>query len=637
MTPRRTRIWLGLLTLVGFFLRVYRLKRSDFRGDEAFTVQYWMLPTLTESIQRYITLDPQPLLAYAAYNLWGQLVGFSEFAVRMLPALAGTLSVAVMYRFALRATKNRPIALTAAAIWTLHPFLIWHAQDARNYALWSLASVAGLWLALRALERDRPQDWVAYVSIAAVTGYLYYLELFVFVALSAFVLFAFWMQWRVYTKWASAMLTVGAMLAPWYLQPQIRSGGGYGGTTTGFDFGKLHLDFPNALLFGTTTPEAIHGWIWVIVLLVMLLALVAAYRYRPRLALLLALVGFVPPLLLSLVSLRLNVLAPRYVLGAVPAHVLFLALLIANLGRINRTLGAVIAAGWLVVALPTITANYGQLKAPSWTALSDYLNRTVTPNDFVIQTSTDPAFGYYYNVVYRVPADEGALPAQPNQSAAAIHAELERITREYDAVWLAAQGFTDWQSYGIVEAWMDTNMQRVIDTDVAGLRAELYMPPTVRAAEITTDTPLATFGDVAELVDVRVFNTPQPTGELVMLAYWRPLSQTDTPLKGFVHLLGKFNPATGGPVWTQDDHEPLPTPTTNWQVGTLYRDVYTLPGAANVPPGEYTLLIGLYDAQTGQRIPTSEGDAYIITAIDLPGTTSPSMPRVRLSSAPPGQ
>jgi hypothetical protein len=620
MEKRHVRWGLAVLLMAGFALRVHQLGRFDFRGDEAFTVQYWMLPTLTAAVQNYITLDPQPPLAYATYNLWGVLAGFSEFAVRMLPALVGTLGIAIAYRFGLRASGQQRVGLLMAFIWALHPFLVWHSQDARNYALWSTASLASMWLALRALERDTVPAWVIFVAVSMATGYLYYLELFVLFALSLYVLVAYGWHWRVYFKWAGAMLTVGAALAPWYLQPQLRSGG-YGGTTTGFVPERLFMEFPNTLMFGVTLPPELANWLWPITYAVLALGLWTAYRHSQRVFWLALFAGFVPPVLLSLVATTLNVFAPRYVMGVLPAWVLLLALATVQATR-WRPINVLPLVGWAAIAaVSLITYFSAYTKSPNWRALISYLDDTVTPNDLVIQTSTDPSFGYYYHEAYAVHADEQALPAAPNQPTDAIHRELASVSTTYAGVWLAAQGFTDWPSYGVVEAWMADNMQLVIDTDAAGLRAEKYLPWEVRPDELTTNTPRTTFGDVVTLADVRVITPPQPTGELTMWAYWQPLRQTDVPLKAFVHLIGPINPATGTPLWSQHDHEPQNgrAATDTWQPNARYRDVFHLPGAASVPAGDYTLVIGLYNPTTGERLLTADGaDSYTIQTIPLP-------------------
>jgi hypothetical protein len=138
------------------------------------------------------------------------------------------------------------------------------------------------------------------------------------------------------------------------------------------------------------------------------------------------------------------------------------------------------------------------------------------------------------------------------------------------------------------------------------------MPWEVSEDEVR-DEPLAVFGDAVELVDVRVFQ-PEPTGQLTVWLYWRPIEQTETSLTGFVHLVGDINPATGTPLWSQDDHLPQQgrVLTTTWEAGELYRDVYVLP-LEGVEPGQYELYAGLYDPETGQRLRMEGGaDAVLI-------------------------
>jgi hypothetical protein len=66
----------------------------------------------------------------------------------------------------------------------------------------------------------------------------------------------------------------------------------------------------------------------------------------------------------------------------------------------------------------------------------------------------------------------------------------------------------------------------------------------------------------------------------------------------FVHLTA--DPAA--PPLSQDDHFPQngSTGTESWQTDTVYRDVYSLP-LADVPPGEYLLMVGFYDPNTNER------------------------------------
>jgi hypothetical protein len=53
-------------------------------------------------------------------------------------------------------------------------------------------------------------------------------------------------------------------------------------------------------------------------------------------------------------------------------------------------------------------------------------------------------------------------------------------------------------------------------------------------------------------------------------------------------------------------------PTTLWQPGEFVTDVHTIPVPPNLPPGEYSLEVGLYLAETGMRLPIAGDDDHVI-------------------------
>jgi hypothetical protein len=254
------------------------------------------------------------------------------------------------------------------------------------------------------------------------------------------------------------------------------------------------------------------------------------------------------------------------------------------------------------------------IKSKDWSALSAYLHIHVEPDDLVIQASADAAFGFYFDKR----ADDMALPANPQQSRDDIIQILTRGRQRYKSMWLVGQTFPDWPNAGLVEAWLNGTMQRVRTTQIAGLRIEQYMDWDVNETEYA-DNLLATFGDIAELADFEVFAPPEPGGELTIWVYWRALRGSDTPLKVFVHLIDATNPASGTPVLTQDDQFPQDgrISTTDWTPESVYRDVYSLP-ASTVPAGDYRVLIGYYDPETGERLPVNGGDSHILQSVHLP-------------------
>ncbi len=89
--------------------------------------------------------------------------------------------------------------------------------------------------------------------------------------------------------------------------------------------------------------------------------------------------------------------------------------------------------------------------------------------------------------------------------------------------------------------------------------------------------------------------------------FWAADAPIQADYTAFVHLLGTaFNPATGGPVWAGQDAPPAggAYPTSWWDQRTVVRDRHALVLPDDIPPGDYTLEVGMYGPD-GQRLPTS--------------------------------
>jgi hypothetical protein len=87
--------------------------------------------------------------------------------------------------------------------------------------------------------------------------------------------------------------------------------------------------------------------------------------------------------------------------------------------------------------------------------------------------------------------------------------------------------------------------------------------------------------------------------------FWQAQCSLADDYTVFVHLLGAYNPATGGPLWAQDDTYPLQGghPTSRWLPGQVVPDRHPLELPTNTPTGRYQIEVGLYDATTGARVP----------------------------------
>ncbi|MEM7033159.1 MAG: glycosyltransferase family 39 protein [Chloroflexota bacterium] len=104
------------------------------------------------------------------------------------------------------------------------------------------------------------------------------------------------------------------------------------------------------------------------------------------------------------------------------------------------------------------------------------------------------------------------------------------------------------------------------------------------------------------------FVTSVSQGETVdVTLYWQAITTMSTDYTVFVQLLDADQQ-----IVAQRDHAPLSggAPTTTWLANEVLVDSYTL-SLPDVPAGIYRLIVGLYNPQTGQRMPLTLGGDFV--------------------------
>jgi hypothetical protein len=106
-----------------------------------------------------------------------------------------------------------------------------------------------------------------------------------------------------------------------------------------------------------------------------------------------------------------------------------------------------------------------------------------------------------------------------------------------------------------------------------------------------------------------------PGAALDVTLVWRAEQEMESSYRVFVHLRG---PA--GDVVVQSDGEPAnwTRPTTGWLPGEIIVDGRRLALPAELPAGDYRLVAGLYDPQSGERLSLANGeDAALVTTFQV--------------------
>ncbi len=579
--------WLAVgLTLLAVLLRVYRLEDVPLRGDEAFTVRFWTDNPI-EVWDDLATREPHPMGAFVLFWAWKNLVGDSEFSMRALSLLLNLPGVALMMVLAQRLIRKNAAVWMAGLLWAVNPFLVWHAQDARNYAMWASLSALAMWLFLRAVQRNQKKDWVLYGAAEIAALYIFLLEPF-FLLVQLLYLLLFYRQKihlrRAFTTW----FLIGLAALPLLIQISRLSGSGYEGTAQKVTWEGLVSQFLPTLLFGEII---ISGMVGAVLLTVLLVGL--GFGGRKNLNSRVVLIGwiFLPLLLLMVAGTQMSVFRPRYVIAITPAVILGLLWIGFQAKGAKKRFPPVpmMITGVLVaLSLYSLYDYYFEAppKSPDWRGLTDFIEHRDGAGDLVVTTNVDPAFGYYYDGT----AGEVAWLAVE---------DLAELVKVGQGVFVQVGDNTFEQSL-----YLQENAQLI---PPASALVKQYRPYFVTEDEIEHPLDILV-GDVAMLRGYTI-NAADEWGLTVFL-YWQPLQQTDTEHVAFVHVLDK-----NGTYVTGDDHVPLNhnASTTAWLPDSLLRD----PFYVNLPPGNYQVIVGMYDSTTQTRLEIEGGDRWLLGEVEI--------------------
>lgn len=144
---------------------------------------------------------------------------------------------------------------------------------------------------------------------------------------------------------------------------------------------------------------------------------------------------------------------------------------------------------------------------------------------------------------------------------------------------------------------------------------------TDRLFTLPADIPISLayrFGEGLSLRGLRLAQTAVPGSQAHLTLYWQTATSPAEIVTAFVHVLDAH-----GEIVAQSDHWPGGLPSNTWAAGQVIVDEVTLDIPTTLPPGAYTLAVGVYLADSGARYPvvgageTAVADDRVLLPIPL--------------------
>ena len=129
------------------------------------------------------------------------------------------------------------------------------------------------------------------------------------------------------------------------------------------------------------------------------------------------------------------------------------------------------------------------------------------------------------------------------------------------------------------------------------------VPPPVETLGIEHRVE-ANLGGKVQLLGYNIESGFRPGDNIHLTLFWQCLGEMDEDYTVFTHLVdGEGN------IWGQKDNPPVDGfyPTTEWEAGEIVRDQYDILVSPEALPGEYQLEVGMYLAETGERLEILDG------------------------------
>ena len=601
---RKADHWLLVLViLLAFALRVYDLGEREFWFDEVLSANVSGLGW--EGAVEHLRSAPfeHPPLYYLSLYPWQLAAGTTEFAFRFYSVFWGTLFVPLLYLL-IRRLAGRRVALVAALLAALSPFLVAYSQEARMYSLLSCLSLMALLSFHNALQRpDRPGWWLVYMALVAVGMVTHYFFGLLWAAGVAYLLLE-GLRTRRLPLWGMGLqILFLLMVVAWFVAApgfrvtlvEVLAG------NAAFDLAyKLNKVMPTLMLSevsGGTVPLEAH----VLAIGSWLLVLIGVWWSRrgdvlgPR--------DWRFLMVFLVVPLVGSFLIPYGVLGRHLAYILaplmaFMALGLLALGRWGRPWLAVGILALLLSSTYGLATHYTDEGGDLGQAVA-YIDEQAQAGDLILLTQPLQSHLMEYYNAGRWPVRFVPTTVAP-PTAAQVDEALTPLSRAHQRLWLGPVGPWTADPERLVDRWLTANAFQAEKTWFpASSSVALYFTDDGALMPQEVGQPL--WGGGIRLESLSLGPLEVRANDAVRIrCHWRAGDDLDERYVVNLRLVDDE-----GRVWAERHSEPCGgwCPTDTWAAGRYSVDQHALLIPPGTPPGTYQLQVAWTALEGGGALP----------------------------------
>jgi uncharacterized membrane protein len=396
------------LFILGLALRIFELGRKPLWLDEASSYFLTSQANIADVWTAAFNDHHAPLHFIVLWIV--RMAGTGEFWLRLPSAIAGSLTILVIFLLA-KELAGEETALIAAALVAVSPYHILYSQEARMYGMAVLFVSLAVYLFFRAIRTRSLYDWILFGGACAVAFYTHFYTSFAILALFLSYGIIRWKEFGVGrkegdsgTRWFKVpqdffQFLCGAVVAGILVLPILGSffnQSGYFVSRT-FNWGLSMGNIPTQTFLMFSYYSDLIALIFFVLMIV---ALGMVWQKDRQRMIALVVILFVP----MLISMYLSQIIPfnvRYHLYLIVVFLSLVAMPLAWIGqKVHRKYGTLaIIAVILLGSIVPLSAYYTEPLQEDWRTLSRNLNQITQPGDIIapLPWYMVQPLSYYYN------------------------------------------------------------------------------------------------------------------------------------------------------------------------------------------------------------------------------------------------